>query len=329
MATSNALIKMVEESGLPPTKSQQLLQQFTEYFRIAAEWEHKSKEIVVTDASQIDLIAKARAAWLTLRDYRIAMEKTRVELKRDILTEGKTIDAIANLLKSLIGPPEKHLERQAKFVEFRQKAIEEERRKEADRLLREKEEADAKLEAEEAEKQRVENERLRIESHEKDRLHQEELNKREAEAEKQREKLKVEADKKLQKQRDKAAADKKKADDKLKKFEDKARAVNQKIIEAARVTREKEEKELAKEREKMRLEQKKKDDAAKKEQKRLEDEADRAEDARRAAMSSHDKLVAFVRELAGEDFYCGSCENYYSDADDRASDLLEEIGEKE
>ncbi len=288
VTNSNALVKMVEESGLPQTKSQQLLEQFTEYFRIAAEWENKSKEIVVTDASQTELIAQARGAWLTLREYRINLEKTRKALKDESWREGKTIDNIANVLKSLIEPSEKHLEKQAKFVEFRQKELDEKRRKEADRLLQEKEEADQKIKDQEIEDQRLENERLKKEADEKDQIHRQEQALLEAKAAAEREKFKK-----------KVAADRKKADERLQKERDKTMA-----------------------------EQKKKDEAARIERDRLKAEKEKAEAEKRAAMSNYEKLLKFVREIEAEDFICGHCEGQCSDADSRAADVLQEIGEE-
>ncbi len=317
MVQSNALIKMVEDSGLPQTKSQQILDQFTEYFQIAAKWENKALTIVVTDASQTGLIAQARAAWLELRSKRIALEETRKELKRDAFNEGKCIDNIANVLKSLFETPEKHLEKQAKFVEFKQKAIEAERRKKADELLRKEEEAERKVIDEQFKKDRLENERLIKEASEKERIHREEL------VQKQ-----IEADEIHRKAGEKAAAVKKKADDKLKELEDKAKAVNQRLIDAARVAREKDAAKLQKQKDKAAAEQKKRDDAARAERKRLEAEKKKAEAEKRAAMSNYEKLLGFVRGIEEEDFTCGHCEGQCSDADSRAADILQEIGEE-
>lgn len=48
----NKLSVIVKESGLEKTKAQVLLDNFSNYFQIAADWEKKAKAIVVTDASQ-------------------------------------------------------------------------------------------------------------------------------------------------------------------------------------------------------------------------------------------------------------------------------------
>jgi hypothetical protein len=121
---TNALVKIVEQSGLDKQKQDYLLEKFSDYTALAAEWEKKAKEIVVTDESQKDLMAMAREGRLLLRDKRVDVEKTRKKLKADSLNEGRTIDEIAKSLTALIEPTEKYLDEQEKFAE----------RKEAERI---------------------------------------------------------------------------------------------------------------------------------------------------------------------------------------------------
>lgn len=166
--SENQLVTIVEQSGLETTKAQIILAQFQGYFNMASEWEAKAKRIVVTTADQVADMAEARAGRLYLREKRLAVERTRKELKEQALREGKAIDGLANVLKALIVPIEEYLDQQEHFVENRAAA-----QAEAERVAKEKaEEAEraAKEKAEAAERVRItiENERLRREAFERD-----------------------------------------------------------------------------------------------------------------------------------------------------------------
>ena len=177
--SDNQLQVIVAESGLEPTKGAELLKRFEDYFSIAAEWETRAKAIIITDDNCFTEQGKfdmqsARNGRLFLRDKRIAIEKARKELKEQSLREGRAIDGIANVLKALIVPIEKHLEKQEHFVEIKAKEeaarIGDEMREkaEADRVAREQEEERARLEEEK--RIRDENERLQKEAKAKDAL---------------------------------------------------------------------------------------------------------------------------------------------------------------
>jgi len=169
----NQLALIVKESGLEKTKSQVLLDQFSNYFQIASEWEKKASLIVVTGADQVSDMKMARVGRLFLREKRIAIEKTRKQLKEQALREGKAIDGIANVLKALIVPIEEYLEKQEKFVEIKAAEKAEKIRNEAEKKAEEeriaKEEEERKAVAAEHERIRKENERLKKEVEEKER----------------------------------------------------------------------------------------------------------------------------------------------------------------
>lgn len=170
----NQLEVIVQSSGLEESKATFILEKFQDYFKLAAEWEAKAKTIVVIDENQKADMQIARVGRLFLREKRIAVEKSRKELKEQALREGKAIDGIANVLKALIVPIEEYLEKQERFVEIRDAAIaaaEAERKaaaEEAERIAKEK------AEAEERERIRLENERLKAEAVERERLGAEE-----------------------------------------------------------------------------------------------------------------------------------------------------------
>lgn len=153
----NQLQVIVEGSGLEQTKAQFILDKFTNYFEIAADWENKAKKIVVTNEKDTTEMQMARVGRLFLREKRIDIEKARVGLKEQALREGKAIDGIANILKSLIVPIEEYLERQEKFVEIKASEA-----AEAKRIEDEKKAEDERLALEEA--QRKEQERIRLEN---------------------------------------------------------------------------------------------------------------------------------------------------------------------
>jgi uncharacterized secreted protein with C-terminal beta-propeller domain len=182
---STELQTIVAESGLEASKAQVMLNTFQDYFKIAAEWEAKAKAIVVTDESQAAEMKMARAGRLFIRDKRIAIEKTRKELKEQSLRESKAIDGIANVLKALLAPIEEHLDKQEHFVELREK---QRKAEEAERLRIEaekkaEEERLAKEAAEKAERERIaqENAKLKAEAEAREKALAEERAKVEAE----------------------------------------------------------------------------------------------------------------------------------------------------
>lgn len=212
---NNQLEMIVRDSGMEieSPKAKMLLEQFSDYFNIAADWEAKAKILLVTDASQITEMKMAREGRLFLRKKRIAIEKTRKELKEQSLREGKAIDGMANILKALIVPIEEHLDKQEHFVEIKQAEETERLKVEAERKDIEERLAKEKAEAEERERVRLENIRL-----------QEEAKKRERElaaahAKVEKEKAKAEAEK--HKQKEKLARQKADAEDKRQKAESK------------------------------------------------------------------------------------------------------------
>lgn len=134
MKEENELVKVINESGLDKSKAQVLLENFSNYFEIAADWENKAKMLVVTNEKQTTEMKMAREGRLFLKQKRVDVEKTRKQLKEASLREGQTIDAIAKILTNLIVPIENDLEQKEKFAE-----IQEAKRKEILKSEREQE----------------------------------------------------------------------------------------------------------------------------------------------------------------------------------------------
>lgn len=177
----NQLQVIVEESGLESTKAKVMLENFQNYFEIAEEWERKAKTISVTKESQKVDMQMARTGRLFLREKRIAIEKTRKELKEQSLREGKAIDGIANVLKALIVPIEEYLEKQERFVEIEAEKKAEALRIENEKKIEEERIAKEKADAEEQARIKAENEKLKAEAEAREKQLQAERQKAEAE----------------------------------------------------------------------------------------------------------------------------------------------------
>lgn len=130
----NQLVQIIKDSGLEKTKAQVLLDNFTSYFELAADWKRKADTLQVINVDQVAEMKMAREGRLFLQKKRTDVERTRKELKESALREGQTIDAIAKILTNLIIPIEKDLEAKEKFRE-----IQEAKRKAELKALRESE----------------------------------------------------------------------------------------------------------------------------------------------------------------------------------------------
>jgi hypothetical protein len=131
----DVLLEVVTNSGLDKTKSNTLLENFTDYYKIASEWELKSKKIIVNDVTQVEEMKLAREGRLFLKEKRVLIEKTRKTLKESSLREGQAIDSIAKLLTNLIVPIENDLELKEKFKELKEKEEKDKLREERSLLV--------------------------------------------------------------------------------------------------------------------------------------------------------------------------------------------------
>ncbi|WP_216726149.1 coiled-coil domain-containing protein [Hymenobacter siberiensis] len=118
METTQAhpLTLVLDQSGLPQRKAEIIHQQFSDYFAIAEQYKQEAKTLVVTGEDQTELMARARQGRLFLKAKRVAIEKTRKELKDESLQEGRAIDNVAKLLTSLIEPTEQFLLEQEEYA---------------------------------------------------------------------------------------------------------------------------------------------------------------------------------------------------------------------
>lgn len=280
----NQLVKVVNESGLDKTKAQVLLDNFSNYFEIASKWEATANALIITDVSQKAEMKMAREGRLFLREKRIAVEKTRKQMKEGALREGQTIDAIAKVLTNLIIPIEEDLEQKEKFAEIQEEKrlmlLKETRAAElmpftdfipsginlgsldeqgyqvllngAKLQKQAKIEADAKAESEriaKIEAERIENERIRGEN-ERLRIEAEAKEKllaeERAKVERERKEVELKADAERKAHEDQLAKERKIAEDKARKEREDAEAKLKAEREVARVAAEKADAERAK-----------------------------------------------------------------------------------
>ena len=116
----NALTIQIRESNVEKETALSLLNEFTPFFKQAEEWKKKAKSIIITDASQVEEMGRAREARLVLKNIRVDVEKKRRAMKEESLRKGKAIDGIANIIKFLIVPIETYLQEQEDFVKFQE-----------------------------------------------------------------------------------------------------------------------------------------------------------------------------------------------------------------
>ncbi len=164
MSETKELQVLVDESGLDSTKARILMDNFSDAFDKAAEWELQAQQLVVTNAFQVSIQRMAKVLRLEIRKVRLEVENTRKSLKEQALREGKAIDGIANVLKALMVPLEEHLDKQENFIKYENQALAEQARIEADRLLAEKIESERVAEEKRIADQAAENTRLKLEA---------------------------------------------------------------------------------------------------------------------------------------------------------------------
>ncbi|HDY89246.1 MAG TPA: hypothetical protein ENH82_14160 [bacterium] len=237
IGVSDKLQRMMMNSGLTAEQGQKVLDLFKEYTSIAALWEVKAKEIVVTDITQTVEIQRAAVGRKIISRMRIDAEATRVELKNKSLREGKFIDAVANELKSLIAPIEMHLKAQENFVKIKEEREADERRIKAEALLKEQEEKEA-----------ADVEKARLEQEEADRSERERIYEENARLTREHEKNRKELEDERKKAEKERIAAEEKSNKELRAIEEKARKEREEIESKAAAEKAKQDRVLAEER---------------------------------------------------------------------------------
>jgi len=120
-----AVPQELKVEGVSNSEALQLQEIFVPFFEKAEGWKQKAMSIKVDDIDQVEEMENARIARLELKKIRVEVEHKRKGLKEEIVSKGKAIDGMANVIKYLIEPIERHLKEQEDFAK-----IQEERRKE-------------------------------------------------------------------------------------------------------------------------------------------------------------------------------------------------------
>lgn len=105
----NELSQIIEGSGLPAAKATLLIEQLSPLVEKAGELSRQASAIAVTDATQVSEMKQARRVRLEMREVRVAAEKVRKDLKADVLSMGRAIDAVGKWLAGKIEPEESRL----------------------------------------------------------------------------------------------------------------------------------------------------------------------------------------------------------------------------
>lgn len=112
----NQLVAIVNKSDLEKTKSQSYLDLFTPYFKTMGEIEEKIALLNTENPTESD-VQIARTIRLSLKNNRVAAEKTKTSSKESINIEGKLIDSLYGVVKNTslglektCGDIEKHAE---------------------------------------------------------------------------------------------------------------------------------------------------------------------------------------------------------------------------
>jgi hypothetical protein len=112
------LVKVIEESGLEEATKAIIETTFLGRYEAIKEYEEKVKAIVVTDETQVELMAEAKELRLELRKYRTSADKDREKLKAGSIKYGKAIQAAYNETERVCKKYEEYLEAQEKFAEI-------------------------------------------------------------------------------------------------------------------------------------------------------------------------------------------------------------------
>lgn len=116
------LLAVVQQNALPQDQALSLQASFAPLFKEARALIAQSRNIIVTDASQVAQIKLSREFRLLIRKVRISGEKTRKDLKEASLRTGKAIDAFNTILAHMLSDEEARLEEQEKIVERAEQA---------------------------------------------------------------------------------------------------------------------------------------------------------------------------------------------------------------
>jgi len=126
---TNKVLALIEDSGLPTVKSDDLKENFIKLHDMAEAMESKAMSIIVENEDDLKGMDEAKECRIKLRDLRINSNKLRIKLKAESLSYGQAVDGIHKIIADCVKPCEEHLLKQEKFAEEREKERIETRRR--------------------------------------------------------------------------------------------------------------------------------------------------------------------------------------------------------
>lgn len=114
-------LAIIENAGIERAKAESIWVQFEPYLDQANAAAEKVLGLEITDVSQKEEMKLARSTRLELKNIRVAAEKTRKDLKEDIVKEGRFIDGVAKLITNATTPIEADLKEKEEFAERKER----------------------------------------------------------------------------------------------------------------------------------------------------------------------------------------------------------------
>lgn len=115
--TETTLATVLGEKGIVAETQERLIAAFLPLHSQAESIIAQSRQIVVTDATQVSEMKAARKSRLALREIRVEVEAQRKKEKESALRFGQGVDMLAKHIVAAIEPEEKRLEDAEKFAE--------------------------------------------------------------------------------------------------------------------------------------------------------------------------------------------------------------------
>lgn len=116
------------ETALKSESKELIIKSYGDYFKVAEQLRVNASKIIVTDASQAEMIAQAELGRKQAKKLRCDIENTRKTLKEEALRYGQSVDKTAKPIMELLRGIEDHCAEQVSFAERQEAARIEEMR---------------------------------------------------------------------------------------------------------------------------------------------------------------------------------------------------------
>lgn len=110
------------ETALKSESKELITKSYGDYFKVAEQLRVNASKIIVTDASQTEMIAQAELGRKQAKKLRCDIENTRKTLKEEALRYGQSVDKTAKPIMELLRGIEDHCAEQVSFAERQEAA---------------------------------------------------------------------------------------------------------------------------------------------------------------------------------------------------------------